>query len=50
MTVKEDFLGIRHEEGGWAGFLDGVVFLREGGSSVLYHGNSRRVIDKGELA
>lgn len=35
MLVRETYLGVRHEEEGWAGFLDGPVVVLHGGECRL---------------
>lgn len=39
LTVREEFLGIRHEDAGWPEFLDHVAFVRDGDRLKVIRGN-----------
>jgi hypothetical protein len=39
LTVREEFLGIRHEDAGWPEFLDHVAFVRDGERLKVIRGN-----------
>ena len=38
LTVREEFLGLRHEVVGWPTFLDGVICCSDEGDHTLYYG------------
>ncbi|TNE45534.1 MAG: histidine phosphatase family protein [Deltaproteobacteria bacterium] len=43
LSVREEYMNVRHEDIGWMNFMDGFVFHQQGEEFVLYHrGYERR--------
>jgi hypothetical protein len=42
LAAREEFFGLRHEEAGWIGYLDGIALGQAGDEIVLVYGSHER--------